>query len=119
MAASKPFPGEEQTGVASDSHEACGRLRVYSIDGDQDEAMMVSQILSLMWSDLIFGILGTGLYIGPLCRFSVHYSSRTGGTMGSNWGIIGYGLRVSRLHAKSPTQADLPKNNRWFGLAFV
>src|SRR5215831_17096570 len=65
MAASKPFPGEEQTGVASDSHEACGRLRVYSIDGDQDEAIMVSQSLSLMWSDLIFGILGTGLYIGP------------------------------------------------------
>jgi CRISPR/Cas system-associated endonuclease Cas1 len=27
--------------------------------------------------------------------------------MGGNWGIIGYGLRVSRLHAKSPTQADL------------
>src|SRR5262244_4511211 len=69
MAASKPFPGEEQTGVASDSHEACGRLRVYSIDGDQDEAMMVSQSLSLMWSDLIFGILGTGLYIGPFAVF--------------------------------------------------
>src|SRR5262247_2589012 len=30
-----------------------------------DEAMTVSQILSLMWSDLIFGILGTGLYIDP------------------------------------------------------
>jgi hypothetical protein len=27
--------------------------------------MTVSQILSLMWSDLIFGILGTGLYIDP------------------------------------------------------
>ena len=39
--------------------------------------------------------------------------------MGGNWGIIGYGLHGSRLHAKSPTQADLPKNNRWFSLAFV
>src|SRR5215813_12260454 len=31
--------------------------------------MMVSQSLSLMWSDLMFGILGTDLYIGPFAVF--------------------------------------------------
>jgi len=67
----------------------------------------------------MFPHFGLPMTIKALDRFSVHYSSRTGGTMGGNWGIIGYGLHVSRLHAKSPTQADLPKNNRRFGLAFV